>query len=242
MTRMTLKPTVSGLAVTAALVAALWGCQTKAPQASPSAAGSTLPKTEDEKTIYALGANLGGRFVAPLKLTPAELEILKKGLSDTSRGGASEVPLEVYSPKIEALAHARAAVGATAEKAKGESFRDKAAHEPGAVKTNSGLIFRTLSPGRGPSPTGKDVVQVHYQGTLIDGTVFDSSIARGQPIDFPLSGVIPCWTEGVQRMKVGEKARLVCPSEIAYGDQGHPPAIPGGATLVFEVELLSIRK
>jgi len=241
-TRLSLKYAVPGLAVTAALVAALSGCQAKAPQPSPSPAGSALPKTEDEKTIYALGANLGGRFVAPLKLTPAELEILKKGLTDTSGGGPSGVPLEVYTPKIEALAHARAAVGATAEKAKGESFRNTAAHEPGAVKTNSGLIYRTLTPGRGPSPTGKDVVQVHYQGTLIDGTVFDSSIARGQPIDFPLNGVIPCWTEGVQRMKVGEKARLVCPSEIAYGDQGHPPAIPGGATLVFEVELLAIRK
>jgi FKBP-type peptidyl-prolyl cis-trans isomerase FkpA len=241
-TRMSLKYAVPGLAVTAALIAALSGCQAKAPQAGPSAAGSALPKTEDEKTIYALGANLGSRFVAPLKLTPAELEILKKGLTDVSGGGPSGVPLEVYTPKIEALAHARAAVGATAEKAKGESFRNTAAHEPGAVKTNSGLIYRTLTPGRGPSPTGKDVVKVHYQGTLIDGTVFDSSIARGQPIDFPLSGVIPCWTEGVQRMKVGEKARLVCPSEIAYGDQGHPPAIPGGATLVFEVELLAIRK
>jgi FKBP-type peptidyl-prolyl cis-trans isomerase FkpA len=180
--------------------------------------------------------------VGPLKLTPGELEVLKKGLSDTARGGASEVPLEVYGPKIEPLAKARAAVGATAEKAKAESFRDAAAREPGAVKTNSGLIFRTLTPGRGPSPSGKDVVRVHYQGTLIDGTVFDSSISRGQPLDFPLNGVIPCWTEGVQRMKVGEKARLVCPSEIAYGDQGHPPAIPGGATLVFEVELLAIRK
>jgi len=241
-TRMNLKHAAPGLAVTAALVAALWGCQAEAPQASPSPAGSSVLKTEDEKTIYALGANLGGRFVAPLKLTPAEVEILKKGLNDTSAGGKSEVPLEVYGPKIEALAHARAALGATAEKAKGESFRDAAAHEPGAVKTNSGLVYRTLTPGKGPSPSGKDTVQVHYQGTLIDGTVFDSSIARGQPIDFPLNGVIPCWGEGVQRMKVGEKARLVCPSEIAYGDQGHPPVIPGGATLVFEVELLAIRK
>jgi FKBP-type peptidyl-prolyl cis-trans isomerase FkpA len=239
---MSLKHAVPALAVIAVLVAFLGGCQAKAPQASPSAAGTPPLKTEDEKTIYALGANLGGRFVAPLKLTPAEFEILKKGLTDTSRGGPSDVPLEVYGPKIQALAQARAAQGATTEKAKAESFREAAAREPGAVKTNSGLIYRTLTPGRGPSPSGKDVVQVQYQGTLIDGTVFDSSISRGQPLDFPLNGVIPCWTEGVQRMKVGEKARLVCPSEIAYGDQGHPPTIPGGATLVFEVELLAIRK
>jgi FKBP-type peptidyl-prolyl cis-trans isomerase FkpA len=241
-TRMSLMHAAASLAVIAVIVASLGSCPAKAPPGSPPATGSPLLKTEDEKTIYALGANLGGRFVAPLKLTPAEFEILKKGLTDTSHGGPSDVPLEVYGPKIQALAQARAAQGATAEKAKAESFREAAGREPGAVKTNSGLIFRTLTPGRGPSPSGKDVVQVHYQGTLIDGTVFDSSISRGQPVDFPLNGVIPCWTEGVQRMKVGEKARLVCPSEIAYGDQGHPPTIPGGATLVFEVELLAIRK
>jgi len=84
-------------------------------------------------------------------------------------------------------------------------------------------------------------VRVHYHGTLTDGTVFDSSVQRGQPAEFPLNQVIPCWTEGVQRMKVGEKARLVCPSEVAYGDRGAPPNIPGGATLIFDVELLSIR-
>jgi FKBP-type peptidyl-prolyl cis-trans isomerase FkpA len=83
-------------------------------------------------------------------------------------------------------------------------------------------------------------VKVNYRGTLIDGTEFDSSYKRGQPAQFPLSGVIRCWTEGVQKMKVGGKARLVCPSEIAYGDSGHPPTIPGGATLIFEIELLEI--
>ena len=87
-----------------------------------------------------------------------------------------------------------------------------------------------------------DKVKVHYHGTLIDGTVFDSSVERKQPIDFALNGVIPCWTEGVQMMKVGGKARLVCPSEIAYGDNGAPPKIKPGATLVFDVELLEIVK
>ena len=87
-----------------------------------------------------------------------------------------------------------------------------------------------------------DVVSVHYHGTLPDGKVFDSSVQRGQPAEFPLNQVIPCWTEGVQKMKVGGKARLVCPSTIAYGDQGRPPVIPGGATLVFEVELLEVAK
>jgi FKBP-type peptidyl-prolyl cis-trans isomerase FkpA len=122
-----------------------------------------------------------------------------------------------------------------------EEFLAKAAAEPGAVRTPSGLVFRTLSPGQGGSPTATDTVRVHYAGTLTDGSEFDSSIKRGEPTEFRLDQVIPCWTEGVQRMKVGEKARLVCPAGIAYGVQGRPPVIPGNATLVFEVELLGIR-
>src|SRR5207253_7439206 len=119
---------------------------------------------------------------------------------------------------------------------------DKAAAEKGAVKTPSGAIVTTLKAGTGPSPTASDKVKVHYQGTLMDGTVFDSSIQRGEPITFPLSGVIKCWGEGVQQMKVGGKSRLVCPADTAYGDRGAPPKIKPGATLVFEVELLEIVK
>ncbi|HEX8908988.1 MAG TPA: FKBP-type peptidyl-prolyl cis-trans isomerase, partial [Anaeromyxobacteraceae bacterium] len=91
-------------------------------------------------------------------------------------------------------------------------------------------------------PKETDTVKVHYTGTLIDGKVFDSSVKRGQPAEFPLNQVIKCWTEGVAKMKVGGKAKLVCPSSIAYGDEGRPPTIPGGATLVFEVELLDVKK
>jgi FKBP-type peptidyl-prolyl cis-trans isomerase FkpA len=120
------------------------------------------------------------------------------------------------------------------------AFLDKAAAEPGATRTASGLVYRELTAGTGPSPKASDTVTVNYRGTLVDGTEFDSSYARHQPLQFPLSQVIPCWTEGVQKMKVGGKSRLVCPASIAYGDQGSPPTIPGGATLVFEVELLGI--
>jgi FKBP-type peptidyl-prolyl cis-trans isomerase FkpA len=118
---------------------------------------------------------------------------------------------------------------------------DKAAAEPGASKLPSGLVYTSLSEGTGASPGATDIVKAHYHGTLTDGTVFDSSVKRGQPLEFSLSGVIPCWTEGVQKMKVGGKAKLVCPSSIAYGDAGRPPTIPGGATLVFEVELLEVK-
>jgi len=122
----------------------------------------------------------------------------------------------------------------------GQAYLDKAAAEPGATKTASGLVYRELRAGTGASPKASDTVKVNYRGTLVDGTEFDSSYKRNEPISFPLSGVIPCWTEGVQKMKVGGKSQLVCPSSIAYGDRGSPPVIPGGATLIFEVELLGI--
>ena len=110
------------------------------------------------------------------------------------------------------------------------------------VTTASGIVFESVQNGSGPSPTATDTVTVHYRGTFPDGREFDSSYARGEPAEFPLNRVIKCWTEGVAKMKVGEKARLICPSDIAYGDHGHPPTIPGGATLIFEIELISVQK
>jgi len=123
-----------------------------------------------------------------------------------------------------------------------KDYLDKAATEPGAQKTASGLVYRELQPGTGPSPKATDTVRVHYRGTLIDGTEFDSSYKRNEPAEFPLNRVIPAWTEGVQKMKVGGKSHLVCPANIAYGERGAPPVIPGGATLIFEIELLGIAK
>ena len=117
-----------------------------------------------------------------------------------------------------------------------------AAAEAGAVVTDSGLVFRSLKDGSGPSPTASDTVRVHYRGTLPDGKEFDSSIKRGQPAEFPLNRVIRCWTEGVQRIKVGGKAKLTCPPAIAYGERGAGGVIPPNAILLFEVELLGIVK
>jgi FKBP-type peptidyl-prolyl cis-trans isomerase FkpA len=117
-----------------------------------------------------------------------------------------------------------------------------AAKEKGATVTPSGLVYLSLKDGSGPSPTAADVVKVNYRGTLANGTEFDSSYKRNEPAQFPLSGVIPCWTEGVQRMKVGGKAKLTCPPTIAYGSRGAGGVIPPNATLQFEVELLEIAK
>ncbi len=117
---------------------------------------------------------------------------------------------------------------------------EAAAKEPGAVVTASGLVYRSLKDGSGASPAASDKVKVHYRGTFPDGKEFDSSYKRNEAIEFPLSGVIKCWTEGVQRMKVGGKAKLTCPASIAYGERGAGGVIPPNATLLFEVELLGI--
>ena len=133
------------------------------------------------------------------------------------------------------------AVAASAQSAAPNPVLDAAAKEPGAVVTKTGLVFRSLKDGAGASPTAADTVKVHYKGTFPDGKEFDSSYARGTPIEFPLGRVIPCWTEGVQRMKIGGKAKLTCPSQIAYGERGAGGVIPPNATLLFEVELLGIK-
>ena len=122
----------------------------------------------------------------------------------------------------------------------GEAALTAAAAEPGAVRTPSGLVFRSLRDGTGAQPAATDTVRVNYRGTLPDGREFDSSYKRGQPASFALNRVIPCWTEGVQKMKVGGKAKLVCPPALAYGDRGAGRDVPPGATLIFEVELLDV--
>ena len=133
-----------------------------------------------------------------------------------------------------------AQTGGTAP-ANAEKSKPKKAAAPKEEKTASGLVYTELKAGTGAPPGPTDRVKVNYRGTLDDGKEFDSSYKRGQPAEFGLNQVIPCWTEGVQKMKVGGKAKLVCPSSIAYGDRGHPPVIPPGATLTFEIELLSVQ-
>jgi FKBP-type peptidyl-prolyl cis-trans isomerase FkpA len=189
-------------------------------------------KTEDDKTIYALGLSIG-RTLKNYDLTPAELEILKKGLTDASTNVKPAVELEKYGPRFQQFAKSR-------QERVGKRFLEDAAKEKGATRLPSGVIYKELAPGKGPSPKATDQVKVNYRGTLTSGTEFDSSYKRGQPATFPLNGVISCWTEGVQKMKVGGKAQLVCPSDTAYGETGSPPTIPPNATLVFEIELLGI--
>jgi FKBP-type peptidyl-prolyl cis-trans isomerase FkpA len=198
------------------------------------------PTTDEQKTLYALGVALSRQALTQFNLSEAELEMVKVGMTDGVLKRPEKVNVQEFMPKVQQLVQTRMAAGAETEKKAGADFLAKAATEKGAEKTTSGLVFSTIKAGNGASPKATDTVKVHYHGTLVDGTVFDSSVQRGQPTTFPLNRVIPCWTEGVQKMKVGEKARLVCPSSIAYGDNGAPPKIKPGATLVFEVELLGI--
>lgn len=130
--------------------------------------------------------------------------------------------------------------GAPTAAPSGDAVLAAAAAEPGAVRTPSGMVFRSLKDGTGAQPAATDTVRVNYRGTLPDGREFDSSYKRGQPASFALNRVIPCWTEGVQKMKVGGKAKLVCPPALAYGDRGAGRDVPPGATLIFEVELLDV--
>jgi FKBP-type peptidyl-prolyl cis-trans isomerase FkpA len=207
---------------------------------SSSGAATPAAMTEEEKTLYALGFLLGGNL-RQFQLTPEELETVEQGLKAAAEGADPQIEIAEYRKKVEELAQQRAAASAETEKRNAKAFEEAAAKEPGAVRTASGLVFLSLSQGEGAKPTADSVVKVHYEGRLTNGTVFDSSLKRDKPAEFPLRNVIRCWTEGLQLMQVGGKAKLVCPSSIAYGDRGRPPSIPGGATLVFEVQLLEIK-
>jgi len=208
---------------------------------SAATARAADPSTDDQKTFYALGLIIS-QSLAPFALTEAELDFVRAGMTDGVLKKTPKVDLPTYGPKVNQVQQTRAAAQADSEKKVGAAYVEKAAKESGAKKTESGAIVTTMKEGKGEQPKAADTVKVHYHGTLIDGTVFDSSVKRGEPATFPLTQVIKCWTEGLQLMKVGGKSKLVCPSAIAYGDRGSPPTIKPGATLVFEVELLEIVK
>ncbi|MEE8524097.1 MAG: FKBP-type peptidyl-prolyl cis-trans isomerase [Thermoanaerobaculia bacterium] len=219
-------------------------CSTEPVPAAAQTAGedeemSSSLETEDEKILYALGIAMSQNFGA-FGLTEEELATVQQGIADGVLKRDSKVDMQSYGPRIQTFAQGRVARAAAAEKESAAGFLEEMAAEEGAESMDSGLIYTQISAGNGASPAASDQVTVHYHGTLHDGTVFDSSRDRGQPATFALNGVIPCWTEGVQKIKVGGKSKLVCPAAIAYGDQGRPPTIPGGAALIFEVELISI--
>ena len=207
-------------------------------------AGKPAEKADDTKTLYGVGLAIA-RSLDTFALTPAELEQVVKGVRD----GVAGHPKTPFDPKLQAaindLARARAPKAAekaaNREKEVGAPYLAKMAKDPKAKKTPSGAIVIPVQEGAGPTPKETDKVKVNYTGTLVNGNVFDSSQGRG-PAEFPLNQVVKCWTEALQMMKVGGKAKVVCPSALAYGDRGNPPVIPGNAVLTFDVELLDIVK
>lgn len=192
------------------------------------------PQTDDEKALYALGVAMS-QNIASFNLSDAELEFVKAGVADGAKGKTPKFDPQQYFPKLQEMQKTRTAAAS-------KVVLDKAAAEKGAKRTASGLVITTIKEGKGVAPKETDTVKVHYQGTLPNGQVFDTSIG-GEPATFQLNQVIKCWTEGVQLMKVGGKSKLVCPSDIAYGERGAAQGkIPPNATLIFEVELLDIEK
>ncbi len=196
-------------------------------------------ETDDEKAFYAIGASLSAQLMPLQPMSEREFQLVFEGLRDGVAGRLPEGEPAQSRGRIRNLVQARQEGALKLEQEASAAFLAAEAKKSGARKTESGLIYFELEAGSGGSPAATDRVKVHYHGTLRDGTVFDSSVDRDRPAEFPLNRVIPCWTEGVAMMKTGGKSRLVCPSDIAYGTQ-RKGRIPPGAALVFEVELLEI--
>jgi FKBP-type peptidyl-prolyl cis-trans isomerase FkpA len=206
---------------------------TASPEKGPTA-------TDEKEALYAMGAILGAK-VSGYGLSAKELQIVERGFADAAANRKlllRDPDLEEWGPKVEAVLGRRTNPRVAAEKDRGRKVAEQMAKERGAETLPSGVVVVPERRGEGPQPAATDRVRVKYEGRFVDGKSFDSS----ESAEFPLNQVIPCWTQAVQHLKVGGKARLVCPSATAYGDQGRPPQIPPGATLVFTVELLGIGK
>jgi len=194
---------------------------------------------ENESLSYSLGMLLGERFTK--RFGDLNYEALMEGLQLAHEGKETQITQEEAQAKLQDFEQAANKEAQMAAAEEGAKYLEENKAREGVTVTESGLQYEVITEGDGPKPTAEDTVSVHYAGSLIDGTEFDSSIARGQPFETPLTSVIPGWTEGVQLMNTGSKYRFVIPSDLAYGDRGAGQAIGPGATLVFEVELLEIK-
>lgn len=216
------------------------GAKTKAAAATKAATstGASL-KTNADSVSYAFGISLG-QVMKSQGIKTLNYSILTKALDQTIKDQPTLMNIEQANEVMVKLAEAKAKQGAEPEKEKGREFLVKNKTRKEVVETASGLQYEILVKGTGPVPKREDTVTAHYKGSLLDGKEFDNSYKRGEPLTIPVAGVIPGWTEALTLMPVGSKWKLYIPSSIGYGDTGAGPDIPGGSTLVFEVELLGI--
>jgi len=204
------------------------------------AADEPAATTESEHILYTIGFALS-RSLSNYDMTTGEIAVIEKGLTDGILGREAAVELENFAPKIEDYLAARRAVVLDRAMDAGRAFLAAAEQDENATKLESGMVYIVLEAGDGAQPAETDVVKIEYHGSLTDGTVFDTSrVEGGTPATFSLTEVVPCFAEGVSRMKVGGTSKLICPPDLAYGDRGFPPRIPPGATLIFEIELVEI--
>ena len=195
-------------------------------------------ESEDDRLSYSLGVLIGEQLKRDFD--NLNLEQLFNAIRTKNEGGEPLLSLQDASLTVQAHHTKKQQEQQVAALAASQEYLQNNALRKEVTITESGLQYEVLEATDGPQPNATDTVKVHYRGTLTDGTEFDSSYSRNAPAEFPLNRVIPGWTEGVQLMNVGSKFRFVIPANLAYGDRGSPPTIPGGATLVFEVELLEI--
>lgn len=210
----------------------------------PAVAPVAVFKNNVDSMSYALGMNVGSDFVKNIKGIPGgkyNIDLIIKGFATTMKGDSTLMTTELATEYFRNYITAAQSKDTDAKRAEGDKFLTENKTKEGVQTTASGLQYQVLVPAEGPKPKAEDSVKVHYQGYLLDGTKFDSSIDRGEPIVFPLNQVIPAWTEGVQLMSVGAKYKFFVPYNLGYGEKGAGGVIPPFATLIFEVELLDIK-
>ena len=250
--RITSRVHLPALLLASAFVCASASSQTAAPPSTatkPPAGRKAKPKapsgpsltTDSQKILYLIGAFLG-RSVSSLDLGEAELALVQQGLSDAASGRPLRASPETWGPKIPEFTKKRFADVAAAEKKKSAPFFDKEAAQPGTLRQPSGFLFRELAPGSGAGPAPGGKVLVKYTGTLSDGTVFESTARLGRPVVLDLTQVIPCLKDALTLMKVGGRARIVCPGDLGWGEAGHPTLVKPGATVAFDLELVDLVK
>lgn len=206
---------------------------------APTFAQDTKLESDDAKVSYGLGMMVGERILK--QYGDIDYDLFVEGMKAQKAGETTLISMEEAQAALQAKQQQEAEVAAMEAQKEGSLFLEENKGREGVSVTDSGLQYEVITAADGPMPSVDDTVSVHYVGTLMDGTEFDSSIARGEPASFPLKGVIPGWTEGLQLMNVGSKFRFVIPSDLAYGERGAGQQIGPGETLIFEVELLEIK-